>query len=102
MNTNAGIRPNIVLEDSSLICDNKDCDFTDPSITIYNMHLAVNRPCPKCGQNLLTQSDYKLAQSALAAAAIINSMDLEQIKDNEKPKTWELGMHNGITINEKQ
>jgi len=40
-------------------CDNPDCDFVDDSVTWDDYDKTVsewlNRPCPKCGTNLLTQ-----------------------------------------------
>lgn len=38
-----------------LKCDAAGCDFTDPSGAPDESSL--NRPCPKCGANLLTEAD---------------------------------------------
>lgn len=42
-------------------CDNPDCDFVIESInpgTWGDLDKYLNMPCPKCGENLLTQEDY--------------------------------------------
>lgn len=44
-----------------LICDNKNCDYVDKTVShTDNLELFINKPCPKCGENLLTLEDYKL------------------------------------------
>ena len=40
-------------------CDNPICDFADMSVDYTDYENWVNRPCPKCGQNLLTEKDFK-------------------------------------------
>lgn len=37
-----------------LKCDNPKCDFVDMSIAMENYEAWVNKPCPKCGESLLT------------------------------------------------
>ena len=53
----------IELNQSNLIvCDNPDCDFVVVNETgdaNINSVEYVNKPCPKCGQNLLTERDYE-------------------------------------------
>ena len=39
-------------------CDNPNCDYRDDSIKKEDYLSFVNKPCPKCGSNLLTQKDY--------------------------------------------
>jgi hypothetical protein len=39
-------------------CDNKTCDYNDDSIKKEEYLAFINKPCPKCGCNLLTQKDY--------------------------------------------
>ena len=43
-------------------CDNPECDFRDDSVKCENYQQWLNKPCPKCGQNLLTQKDYDTVQ----------------------------------------
>jgi predicted nucleic-acid-binding Zn-ribbon protein len=39
-------------------CDNKTCDYHLDEVKFKNYDVWVNRPCPKCGSNLLTERDY--------------------------------------------
>ncbi len=43
-----------------ITCDNPACDFTVPYTEAgeRNMDFWINEPCPKCGENLLTEKDY--------------------------------------------
>ena len=47
---------------SGIKCDNINCDYADPSVTYAEYPQWVNRPCPKCGENLLTQEDYDICK----------------------------------------
>ncbi len=48
---------NIEVTDSGIVCDNPQCDYEDKSVLGENLSEWVDRPCPKCGENLLTQQD---------------------------------------------
>lgn len=47
-------------EVTGIKCDNKICDYHDDSILMKDYSQFLNKPCPKCGANLLTQADYDL------------------------------------------
>jgi predicted RNA-binding Zn-ribbon protein involved in translation (DUF1610 family) len=43
-------------------CDNQKCNYKIPNPTKdigVDLTPYVNMPCPKCGENLLTEKDYK-------------------------------------------
>jgi hypothetical protein len=40
-------------------CDNINCDYRNDTIPFSDYAKWVNKPCPKCGENLLTERDYK-------------------------------------------
>jgi hypothetical protein len=40
-------------------CDNVHCGYRDDSVLSKDYKDYVDKPCPKCGSNLLTQKDYK-------------------------------------------
>lgn len=41
-------------------CDNPVCDWSDKSVkSEAEMSLFLNKPCPKCGQNVLTDDDWE-------------------------------------------
>lgn len=48
------------LKISGLKCDK--CDFKDDDIKMQDYIYWVNKPCPKCGSNLLTEQDFKSVQ----------------------------------------
>lgn len=45
-----------------LKCDNPACSWRDEGITFEEYAHWLNRPCPLCGQNVLTDADYDTAQ----------------------------------------
>lgn len=48
-----------VLEIKGIKCDNDSCDYEDHSVTKHQYKEYLNKPCPKCGSNLLTEADMK-------------------------------------------
>jgi len=39
-------------------CDNENCDYVDFTVPYEDYPNWINKPCPKCGDNLLTQEAY--------------------------------------------
>ena len=79
-----------------LICDNPNCDFEDMSIKFSDYKNWINKPCPKCGDNLLTEEDYNEATKLINTVNLINSLTkeelaiLESLVDIEKLKVTDL------------
>ena len=48
----------VELSISGIKCDNEDCDYRDDGVGRDNYPAYVNKPCPECGDSLLTQADY--------------------------------------------
>ena len=50
----------IKIENMHIKCDNPNCDYhiDDVSIELKDLKEYVNKPCPKCGRNLLTERNY--------------------------------------------
>ena len=42
-------------------CDNQICGYRDDKVDSSQYKAYINKPCPKCSQNLMTQSDYDKA-----------------------------------------
>lgn len=61
-----------------LKCDNPSCDFVDMSITIEDYDNWVNKPCPKCGANLLTEEDYDAVKMMIVLAKLVQSSELDK------------------------
>lgn len=43
-------------------CDNPKCSYRDNSVEFDDYPNWVNKPCPLCGCNLLTEKDYKFCK----------------------------------------
>lgn len=72
---------NVEIKAGGLKCDNPKCDWRDDTIAVDTYAQWVNKPCPKCGENLLTEEDYRNAETLLAVAHIMNSMTKEQLEN---------------------
>lgn len=59
-------------------CDNKNCDFRDMSVPYEDYPKWINRPCPKCGANLLTMHDYKVCRTVMALSKLFNNVDVPE------------------------
>jgi predicted nucleic-acid-binding Zn-ribbon protein len=64
-------------------CDNKDCDYKNEDISVSDYEKWLNKPCPKCGSNLLTQADYEATKALIALTETLNDVIL-QAEDDEK------------------
>lgn len=62
-------------------CDNKCCDYKNTSVCVEDYKEWVNKPCPKCGSVLLTESDYKFAKFIIKLVGFINKI-LPKRKDS--------------------
>lgn len=63
-------------------CDNKSCDFNDMKVKVEDYDKWLNKPCPKCSSNLLTQSDYDAVQTMLKFAKLV-SPDSKEVTEAE-------------------
>jgi hypothetical protein len=61
----------VELNISGIKCD--ACDFNDMSVKVEEYSEWVNKPCPKCGANLLTEADYNNVKMLMEIAKITNS-----------------------------
>lgn len=71
------------VEISGLKCDNEFCDYSDPDIKVEDYHLYVNKACPCCGENLLTQEDFDAVEKLLDAEHLINYHGLDREDDTQ-------------------
>lgn len=53
-------------------CDNPSCDFRDDTVEFQNYRAWLNKPCPKCGANLLTQKDLNAVKTLIKITNIVN------------------------------
>lgn len=71
-----------ILNGGGIMCDNPKCDFTDPTVTDFPSY--INKPCPKCGENLLTEEDFKVHENMMAMIKLINEVLPEVTPEDEK------------------
>lgn len=57
-----------------IACDHPRCDYADPTVELEDFPEWINRPCPKCGTNLLTQEDFETVERMLAFTGLINEL----------------------------
>lgn len=62
----------IELDIAGIKCDMPGCDYHDNSARFEDYKNWLNRPCPKCSGNLLTQRDFEFARKFKRRVAIIN------------------------------
>ena len=55
-------------------CDNPDCDFKDMTVEFKDYSAWLNKPCPKCGANLLTQADLETSKALIKIVNIVNML----------------------------
>lgn len=60
------------LDIKGIKCDNKNCDYDEPNVSAEDYHQWLNKPCPKCGTNLLTQADFKVVASMIKAVTFLS------------------------------
>jgi len=84
---------------SGVKCDTDGCDYHDDSVQLKDYEQWINKPCPKCQANLLTEADYGTVQAVLAATAEINALGLP---DSGERVTLKLEMNGtgAITVKE--
>ena len=75
---------NVEIVESGLVCDNPNCDWTDKTITFEVYKDWINKACPKCGENLLTESDYRNAEIIRLSVEFYNSIPKEEREQMEK------------------
>ena len=102
---------NIVNEQQhTVMCDNPNCDYKvinqTGQVDLEDLKKYINQPCPKCGENLLTQEDYDTTRRMLKMIGRINKYFgwlLRLFGKSTETKRVRVHVHNGINIeNEKK
>ena len=90
-----------------IICDNEKCDYKIPNETKdpnVESKQYINMPCPKCGENLLTQEDYNSATALMRTINWCNKWFGWLGYFNRKRKVTSVStihVHKGFKIEEK-
>ena len=45
------------IECGGIVCDNPKCSYENKDARLHEYKQYLNKPCPKCGENLLTQEN---------------------------------------------
>ncbi len=64
----------VTIEVGGIKCDNPECGYTDPTAKRENFKDYLNKPCPECGENLLTQEDIDAVEAMEVMAKEINGL----------------------------
>lgn len=81
-------------------CDNESCDYIDMGVKYEDYKEYLNKPCPKCGENLLTEEDYNATKQIVAITKFMNKI-LPKRKDDEDVVTGEIDMNGSGMIDFK-
>lgn len=73
-----------VTQSGGINCDNTSCGWNDQSIRVEDYKDWVNKPCPDCGENLLTEEDFNKTNQLMDAIKLINSMPPEELEEFTK------------------
>lgn len=55
-------------------CDREGCGYRDDSVKFKEYKKWVNKPCPKCGMNLLTRKEFLLCKFLVITIKIANKL----------------------------
>lgn len=90
--------------ENTIQCDNPTCDFVVPYSEKEEKESAkyINMPCPKCGENLLTEKDYLMDKKFFEKVAFLNKwFSWLTIFGGKKKKTY-VHIHNGVKISDEK
>ena len=49
-----------------------ECGYEDNTVTFEDFGEWLNKPCPDCGKNLLTEKEYKFAKAVMNVTAFLS------------------------------
>ncbi len=90
-------------QEQLVVCDNPACSYQVPyhKDVTDNLKLWIDKPCPMCGDNLLTEEDYEVAMKIECAVNFINKwfswITIFMPKDAEYKKV-RAHVHDGVKI----
>lgn len=68
-------------------CDNSNCDYMNDSVNFNNLEDFLNKSCPKCGENLLTEKNLNLSKILIFVLNELEEMLVELKKNIEEDNT---------------
>jgi predicted nucleic-acid-binding Zn-ribbon protein len=96
----------VELKIGGIKCDNTDCDYKDMTVSVEDYKDWVDKPCPRCGSNLLTKKDYKATKRLMRFAKVVNKLIPEKCLKEENQVSGVISMNGSgkmnIKIDDKQ
>lgn len=80
----------ITLTANGIKCDH--CDYRDASVLLEDIGEWVDKPCPKCGSNLLTKADYDSVVQIQELVGMLNVLT-PMVEDDDEYSTIGLEMN---------
>ena len=76
-------------------CDNINCDYEDNTVIVEQYESYLNKPCPKCKSNLLTEADLRTVKVLMAVMdnPIVKCIDKIGKLFGDKEETIEIDMN---------
>lgn len=78
------MEPAVQMNIGGIKCDTPDCDFRDDTVKVEDYAQWLNKPCEKCGGNLLTEADYKNTQRIIQFVNLLNKFSPPADPSEEK------------------
>ena len=85
------------LDIKGIKCENKKCDYDEPNVSAEGYGEWLDKPCPKCGANLLTRADYKTVASMIKIVNVLNKF-LPKVKGDKEMVTIPIDMDGSGSI----
>ena len=79
-------------------CDNPNCNFCDPTVSYEQYPEWINKSCPDCGENLLTEFDYEYTKFIMEMAKKVNANHNVSIGEPSKKATLDVQLHGNNTV----
>lgn len=65
---------------SGIKCDRKGCGYADMTVQFEDYPKWLNKPCPSCGDTLLTEEHLKEAEAMIMTTQLMNDIDDDTLK----------------------
>lgn len=89
---------NIQVQSTGIKCDNPNCDYKDESVKFEDFEEWLNKPCPECGWNLLTNEDFENIKDLFTIINHVNSLEISESDKNDEMVTMQISTHKKLSI----